>query len=132
MVTDQISDLLTRVRNAQRAGHPSVSVPASKTKERLLKVLVDEGYLAGVEPTKDADGKPQLKIHLRYGNDESPVIREVRRMSRPGRRVYVGHENIPSNRGGLGLVVVSTSRGMMSDRVARREKLGGELICSIF
>jgi small subunit ribosomal protein S8 len=132
MVTDQISDLLTRIRNAQRAGHPSVSVPASKTKERLLKVLVEEGYIAGIEPGKDADGKAQLKVQLRYANDESPVIREVRRMSRPGRRVYVGHENIPANHGGLGLVIVSTSRGMMSDRAARREKLGGELICSIF
>ena len=132
MATDQIADLLTRVRNAQRAGHPSVSVPASKTKDLVLNVLKDEGYVAATEPTKDTEGKPQIKIHLRYTNDEVPVIRELRRMSRPGKRVYVGHDNIPIHRGGLGLVIVSTSRGMMSDRDARKEKLGGELICSVF
>jgi small subunit ribosomal protein S8 len=107
-------------------------VPASKTKERLLSVLTEEGYIAGVENTKDTAGKPQLKVYLRYSNDDAPVIREMRRMSRPGKRIYVSHEHIPVNRGGLGLVVVSTSRGMMSDRNARREKLGGELICSVF
>ena len=132
MVTDQISDLLTRIRNAQRAGHPSVSLPASKTKERVLKVLQDEGYVASFESNKDHNGKPQLKVHLRYTNENQPVIREVKRLSRPGKRVYVSHEKIPVNRGGLGLVVVSTSRGMLSDREARRNGLGGELICSVF
>jgi small subunit ribosomal protein S8 len=132
MAIDQIADLLTRVRNAQRAGHPSVAIPASKTKERVLKVLEDEGFIAGVETGKDHDGKPQLKVSLRYTNDNQPVIREVRRMSRPGRRWYVGRDQIPTQKGGLGLVVVSTSRGMLSDREARRLGVGGELICAVF
>ena len=114
MATDQIADLLTRVRNAQRAGHPAVAVPASKTKERVLKVLQDEGYIASFESAEDSDGKP------------------LRRMSRPGRRLYVGSDNIPVQRGGLGLVVVSTSKGMLSDREARRLGVGGELICAVF
>lgn len=132
MVTDQLADLLTRIRNAQKAGHPTVKVPASKTKERVLKVLLDEGYIAQVEAIKDEADKPCLKIYLRYANDESPVIREIQRLSKPGRRVYVGVEDIPVVKGGLGLVVVSTSKGMMSDRLARKEGLGGELICSVF
>ena len=131
-MTDQIADLLTRIRNAQSAGHPAVNVPASKTKERVLKVLIDEGYIASVETNKDSNGKPQLKVHLRYTNDNEPVIREVKRLSRPGKRLYVANDEIPVHRGGLGLVVVSTSRGMLSDREARRTGLGGELICSVF
>ena len=132
MAIDQIADLLTRVRNAQRAGHPSVAIPASKTKERVLKVLEDEGFIAGIESAQDTEGKPQLKVALRYTNDNQPVIREVRRMSRPGRRWYVGRDEIPTQKGGLGLVVVSTSRGMLSDREARRLGVGGELICAVF
>ncbi len=132
MATDQIADLLTRIRNAQGAGHPAVTVPASKTKERVLKVLEEEGYIASVESVDDLAGKPQLKIHLRYTADNRPVIRELKRMSRPGRRLYVGHDAIPAQRGGLGLVVVSTSKGMLSDREARRMGVGGELICSVF
>lgn len=132
MAIDQIADLLTRVRNAQRAGHPSVAIPASKTKERVLKVLEDEGFIAGIESAQDHEGKPQLKVALRYTNDNQPVIREVRRMSRPGRRWYVGRDEIPTQKGGLGLVVVSTSRGMLSDREARRLGVGGELICAVF
>ncbi len=132
MSCDQISDLLTRIRNAQDAGHPAVAVPASKTKERVLSVLVSEGYLASFEPTKDQTGKPQLKVHLRYTNDNQPVIREIKRLSRPGKRLFVGRDAIPANRGGLGLVVVSTSKGMLSDRDARKEGIGGELICSVF
>ena len=114
MVTDQIADLLTRLRNAQRAGHPSVKVPASGTKERVLKVLLDEGYIAQVEHIKDEEDKPLLKIYLKYGNDESPLIRQISRMSRPGRRLYVGVEGIPVLKGGLGVIVVSTSKGMVS------------------
>lgn len=132
MVTDQISDLLTRIRNAQRAGHPTVSVPASKAKSRLLEVLKTEGFLEDFEETKDADEKPVTKIYLRYSNGARPVIREIRRLSRPGKRLYVGKDQIPRCRGGLGLVVVSTPMGMLSDREARRAGVGGELICSVF
>lgn len=132
MVTDQIADLLTRIRNAQGAGHPSLTVPASTTKARILQVLKDEGYIGGTEAIKDADGKPVIKVYLRYIDETAPVIREVHRLSRPGKRVYVAAEDIPSIKGGLGLVIVSTSKGMMSDRAARKEGIGGELICSAF
>lgn len=132
MVTDQIGDLLTRIRNAQDAGHPTVAIPASTTKERLLKVLQEEGYIDGYESTKDKNDKPSLKVVLRYTNNGEPVIREIKRLSRPGKRVYVPKDRIPVLRGGLGLVVVSTPRGMLSDRSARKEGIGGELICSVF
>ena len=132
MVTDQIADLLTRIRNAQRAGHPSVKIPRSKTKLRIVNLLVEEGYVAGVEESEDSAGKPQLKVFLRYDERGEPIIKELKRLSSPGRRVYVGKDGIPRNRGGLGVVVVSTSRGMLSDQQARKDGVGGELICSVF
>ena len=132
MVTDQIADLLTRVRNAQRAGHPSVYVPASGTKERILNLLVAEGYIANVERLEREEGKPEFKVYLRYDNRGEPVIREINRLSRPGRRLYVQKDDIPRNRGGLGVVILSTSKGVLSDRDARKEGVGGELICSVF
>ena len=132
MVTDQIADLLTRIRNASSAGHLSVRIPASNSKERVIKVLIDEGYLASVERTEDENAKPQLKVQLRYDNRGEPVIREIKRISTPGRRVYVGKEDIPRNRGGLGVLVVSTSLGVMADSEARKQGVGGELVCSVF
>ena len=131
MVTDQIADLLTRVRNAQRAGHPAVMVPASRSKERILNLFVDEGFVAKVEQVDDAKGKPALKVYLRYQDNGTPVIREVKRISRPGRRIYVGKDEIPRNRGGLGLIVVSTPQGLLSDREARKRGVGGEVVCSV-
>lgn len=132
MVTDQIGDLLTRIRNAQGAGHPSVNVPASKTKAQILEVLQDEGYIASYQTVKNEDGKPQLKVMLRYDTNGVAVIRELKRISRPGKRQYVSTSDIPWVKGGLGVVVISTSKGMMSDRTARKEGHGGELICSVF
>ncbi len=132
MVTDSISDLLTRVRNAQRAGHPSVTVPASRKKERVLQVLIDEGFIAGIEKTVTDGEKPAIKIFLRYSDTGQPVIREITRMSSPGRRIYVEKDNIPYCRGGLGTVIVSTSKGVMPDREARKLGVGGELVCSVF
>lgn len=132
MITDQIADLLTRIRNAQRAGHPAVNMPASKKKESLLKLLVDEGYIAGIEQGEDANGKPQIKVYLRYDVHGQPVIREIQRISRPGKRIYVAKDEVPRNKSGLGLVVVSTSKGLLSDQQARKQGLGGELICSVF
>ena len=134
MVTDQISDLLTRIRNAQRAGHPTVSLPASKAKVRLLDVLKAEGFIEEYEQIKDKEtpAKQQLKVYLRYAAGARPVIREITRLSRPGKRLYVGKDQIPRCRGGLGLVVVSTPMGMLSDREARKAGVGGELICSVF
>ena len=132
MNTDPIADLLTRIRNASDAKHPTVKVPASKSKKQILALLTDEGFVAGYEERDNEDGKPEFKIALRFDNKGLPVIREIKRLSRPGKRVYVGREEIPRNRGGLGMVIVSTSKGMLSDQKARLEGIGGELICSVF
>jgi small subunit ribosomal protein S8 len=131
VVTDQIADLLTRIRNAQRVGHPLVTVPASKTKERILKLLETEGFVAKVLSAKDDNDKPVLKVSLKYDQQGGPVIRVIKRISSPGKRQYVKSSEIPTVRGGLGLVVVSTSKGMLSDREARKEGIGGELVCSV-
>lgn len=132
MVTDSIADLLTRVRNASSAGHRTAVVPASKQKERILSVLMDEGYIESFEQGEDEDGKPVLEVRLRYQQSGTPVVRELRRMSRPGRRWYVKKDEIPRYKSGLGVIVVSTSHGVMSDREARKLGVGGELICSVF
>ena len=132
MVTDQIADLLTRIRNAQRVGHPVVSVPASKSKERILKLLEAEGFIAQVASETDENEKPVLKASLKYDQKGEPVIRGIERISSPGKRQYVKCTDIPRVRGGIGMVVVSTSRGMLSDREARKEGIGGELVCSVY
>ena len=132
MITDPIADLLTQIRNATSRRHPLASTLASKQKERILKVLVEEGFIRGFESVQGADGKPMLKIRLAYTNSGVPVVREINRLSSPGKRVYVGKDEIPTNRGGLGLVVVSTPQGMLTDREARKRGVGGELICSVF
>jgi small subunit ribosomal protein S8 len=132
MVTDPIADLLTRIRNASRARHVTVTVPASKSKERVLNVLKEEGFVDRVDTFKDQSGKSFMKVFLRYDHAGAPVIREIRRLSKPGRREYVRKDQIPYHRGGLGTVIVSTSRGMLSDREARKLGVGGELICSVF
>jgi len=132
MITDPIANLLTAIRNASDAGHPVTYSPASKQKERILKVLHEEGFVAGYEATEDEDKKPILKIRLSFAPNGRPIIRNVKRLSRPGRRMYVGKDEIPKFRGGLGLVLVSTSQGMLTDREARKRGVGGELVCSIF
>ncbi len=132
MVTDQIADLLTRIRNAQRVGHPVVTVPASRSKERILKLLEAEGFLARVVSDTDDNNKPILRASLKYDQRGKPVIRGIERISSPGKRQYVRCEEIPRIRGGLGVVIVSTSKGMLSDREARKEGVGGELVCSVY
>jgi small subunit ribosomal protein S8 len=132
MVTDQIADLITRIRNAQRAGHPAVAVPASTTKVRILEVLKQEGYIAGYESGEDAKAKPSIKIYLKYTDQGQSAIKELVRISKPGRRLYVNTKTIPRCKGGLGVVIVSTPQGMVSDKEARRLGVGGELICSVF
>ncbi len=132
MYTDPIADLLTRIRNAQRAEHPTVRIPASRTKERILSVLLDEGYISRVEEETQEGNKRFLKVYLRYANDGTPVIRKLDRLSRAGRRVYVSADDIPVYKSGLGTVVISTSKGMISGAEARKLNIGGELICSVF
>jgi small subunit ribosomal protein S8 len=133
MMTDPIADLLTRIRNAALARHDRTEIPASRLKVNVAKILKDEGYIADVRENDDTEGgKKTLTIVLKYGRDRASAIDGVRRVSRPGRRVYVRHDRIPSPFSGLGISILSTSRGVMSDRDARRLKLGGELLCEVW
>ena len=130
-MNDPIADMLTRIRNSQMRGKSVFSTPASKLRVRVLEVLADEGYIRGFEETKGEDGHPAIEISLKYYEGE-PVIRELKRVSKPGRRVYMSVNDIPSVRQGLGVSIVSTSRGVMSDANARSQNVGGEVLCTIF
>jgi len=131
MMTDPIADLLTRIRNATNARKASVDVPWSRQKEEIARVLVEEGYL---ESAAVVDGTPRnvLRIGLRYDAQRRPVISGVQRVSRPSLRVYVGAGDIPAVRRGLGVNVLSTPKGILVDRNARRENVGGELLCTVW
>lgn len=130
-MNDPIGDMLTRIRNSQMRGKSTVITPASKLRARVLEVLADEGYIRGFEPTTGADGHPAIEISLKYF-DGTPVIRELKRVSKPGRRVYMGVKGIPTVRQGLGVSIVSTSKGVMSDAAARNANVGGEVLCTVF
>lgn len=130
-LNDPLGDMLTRIRNAQLRGLSSTHTPASKLRAWVLDVLKSEGYIRGYESGKDSEGKPQIIIELKYYDDE-PVIRELKRVSTPGRRVYVGVKDIPTVRQGLGIAIVSTPKGVMSDAQARADNVGGEILCTIF
>jgi small subunit ribosomal protein S8 len=132
MNTDPIADLLTRIRNALQVGKRSVEVPASKLKLSLLNVLMEEGYIERYEIKDVPEGHYQVaRIVLKYDKNGYPVIRKLQRASRPGKRLYFGSGTIPRILNGAGVAIVSTSKGLMSDRAARREKLGGELMCTV-
>ena len=131
MMTDPIADMLTRIRNAGLARHDRTEVPASRLKEAVAHILKLEGFIADVRPS-EGDGPKKLTIVLKYGRDRQSAIDGIRRVSRPGRRVYVRHDRIPRVLSGLGISILSTSRGLMSDREARRQKIGGELICEVW
>ena len=128
-MSDPIADMLTRIRNAQSANKISVSMPNSKTKQAIANLLKEEGYVAGVEAETE-DSKATMTVSLKYFEGK-PVIDELKRVSRPGLRIYKGAEELPSVRGGLGVAVISTSRGIMTDRAARKAGIGGEVICYI-
>ena len=131
MQTDPIADLLVRIRNAAQRGHESVMVPASKLKGEILRVLREEGFVGAVEK-EEHDGHPAFRVRLRYVEAGQPMIVGTSRVSKPGRRVYVGKAAIPRTRGGLGVTIVSTSKGVMTERECRRAGLGGEVLCSIW
>jgi small subunit ribosomal protein S8 len=131
MNTDPIADLLTRIRNAQKAGHASLSLPSSKTKVRIAELMKEEGYLADVAVEKK-DERNVLTIHLKYDAQRNGVIDGVERVSSPGLRIYSGHADLPQVRGGLGMSILSTSRGLMTDKKARTDKVGGEVICRVW
>jgi len=130
-VNDPLGDMLTRIRNAQMRSKPTVRTPASKLRGWVLDVLVSEGYIRGYEGVTDSDGRPEFAIELKY-YDGQPVIRELRRISTPGRRVYASVKEMPHVRNGLGVSIVSTSKGVMSDSRARTENVGGEVLCTVF
>jgi len=131
MMTDPIADMLTRIRNAVRVEKPHVDMPASKVKRGLAEVLKREGYIWEWE---EVENRPvnQLRLHLKYGPNGERVIRRLRRVSRPGRRVYSGATAMKPVLGGLGICIISTSRGVISDREARQRKLGGEVLCEVW
>lgn len=127
---DPLSDMLTRIRNAQMAGKTKVEMPGSKLKTAVANVLKEEGYIAGFDASGET-GKPRLSIELKYYQGK-PVIAEIDRVSRPGLRSYAAKNELPSVRGGLGVAIVSTSRGVMTDRAARAAGVGGEVLCTVF
>ncbi|HHX83341.1 MAG TPA: 30S ribosomal protein S8 [Pseudomonadaceae bacterium] len=129
-MSDPIADLLTRIRNAQMAGKPVVSCPSSTIKQAILDVLKQEGYIAGYSLGEDVV-KPQLNIELKYYNGK-PVIEELHRGSRPGLRNYKGNRELPQVRAGLGVAVISTNKGVMTDKDARAAGVGGEVLCTVF
>lgn len=129
--TDPIADMLTRVRNASQAKHPSVDVPFSKMKLALAKIMEQEGYISGHDIREEGLAK-FVRLQLKYDNERQPVVNGLRRVSRPGLRVYAGIDDIPRVLGGMGTVVISTNRGVMTGREARRRRLGGELLAEIW
>ena len=130
-MNDPLGDMLTRIRNAQARGKSTVSTPASKLRAWVLDVLASEGYIRGYERASTDNGQGELVISLKYYEGE-PVIREIKRVSKPGRRVYMGVNEIPTVRNGLGVSIVSTPKGVLSDAAARSANVGGEVLCTVF
>lgn len=132
-MTDPIADLLTRVRNASRARHQKVAVPWSRLKENIVKILIEEGYLKESKKVKAAEGGGEdLVIQLKFDRENRPIISGLKRVSSPGRRVYVGAQGITPVRKGLGIHILSTPKGILVDREAQKANVGGELLCSVW
>jgi len=129
--TDPISDMITRIRNAQLRTLNTVLIPNSKLRARILDVLKEEGYISDYKPSTNEKNNKLLLIDLKYNNG-IPVIKEITRVSKPGRRIYTKAESIPKIQNGLGIAIVSTSKGIMTDNDARSKKIGGEIICKVF
>jgi small subunit ribosomal protein S8 len=131
MFTDPISDMLTRLRNALGARQSKVEVPASRLKIEIVRILKQEGYIANYR-VADEEGKRTIKIYLKYQPDHTPVISRLERVSKPGRRVYAGAKGFPQVIGGMGINIVTTSHGVMTDKQARKAGVGGEILCCIY
>jgi small subunit ribosomal protein S8 len=131
MRSDPIADLLTRIRNGSRAEHEKVDIPASKLKVRMAEILKDEGFIKNFRVLDD-DKQGTLRVYLKYGAGTEKVISGLVRVSTPGRRVYVTHDKIPSILGGMGVALISTSRGVLTDRDARKERVGGEVLAYVW
>ena len=133
MNTDPIADMLTRIRNANMVSHQEVEMPSSKLKVELAKLLKSEGYIADYsESQKDGSAYKTLKIALKYDENQKPVITNLQRVSRPGLRTYTKSKNIPQVLDGMGVAIISTSKGLLTDRKAKKENLGGEILCYIW
>ena len=130
-LTDPVADLLTRLRNAVRSHHVKVDVPSSKLKLEIVKILQDEGYVGGFKLNEE-NGRPFLKVLLKYGPNDQPVLSNLRRVSHPGCRVYIGRHDIRPVLGGLGISILSTPQGVMTGRRARKLGVGGELLCEVW
>jgi len=130
-MNDPLGDMLTRIRNAQMRRRPKVTTPASSLRGRVLDVLTDEGYIRGYVRVEPKGGLPEFEIELKYYNGQ-PAIREITRVSKPGRRVYSQVKELPTVANGLGVAILSTPKGVMSDARAREENVGGEILCNIF
>ena len=130
-ISDPLGDMLTRIRNAAMRGRPTVTTPASKLRGTVLEVLADEGYIRGFSKIEHEGGKSEYQIELKYFEGE-PVIREISRVSKPGRRVYASVKNLPRVSNGLGVSIISTPKGVMPDWKARDENVGGEVLCRVF
>ena len=130
-IVDPIGDMLTRIRNGQMRSSTTVRVPASKFREKVLDVLRDEGYISSYKLSADKNKKNNISVDLKY-NQGIPVIKEITRISKPGRRVYTKADSIPRIQNGLGIAIMSTSKGIMTDNDARKENLGGEILCKVF
>ena len=131
MMTDPIADMLSRIRNANNARHKSVDIPCSNIKREIAKILLDEGYIKGYDVVED-DKQGIIKIDLKYSQDGERVISGLKRISKPGLRVYVKCEDVPKVLGGLGIAIISTSKGIITDKMARQNKVGGEVICYVW
>jgi small subunit ribosomal protein S8 len=131
VMTDPIADMLTRIRNANIVRHENVDIPASNVKRALANILLEEGLIKNIEELMDGS-VPVIRVTMKYGQNKERVITGLKRISKPGLRVYVGKEEVPKVLGGLGIAVISTSRGIMTDRQARKDGLGGEVLCYIW
>lgn len=130
-MTDPIADLLTRIRNASKEGHEKLEVPASRLKANIVRVLKDEGYIKNFRLIRD-EGRPVIKVYLKYTDAGSPVIQGIKRMSRPGLRRYSGYEEMPKPLNGAGIAIVSTSKGVTTGHKAKAQKVGGEILCEVW
>lgn len=130
-LTDPVADFLTRIRNAHNARHQKMDVPASKLKAEIARILKEEGYIANVKPVEE-EGRQVLRVYLKYGANNESAIRDLKRISKPGCRVYIGKDEIRRVQGGLGISIMTTPRGVMTGRQARREGVGGEILCEVW
>ena len=130
-VTDTIADMLTRIRNANSAKHNTVDIPASNKKKAIAQILLDEGYIASFQVVED-EKQGIIRVSLKYGANKTPIITGLRRVSKPGLRIYAGSQELPKVMKGLGVAIISTSKGIMTDRTARKENCGGEVLAFVW